>query len=102
MFGACALLVMAAKPDTTIDEATARELAIQQYNKLFVGKYFFNPVDKKHHKFPELDAKYFHEAKVKDGCWQLAGAPPAGLFVFANVSLDGKWVQLTSVGNSVK
>jgi hypothetical protein len=67
-----------------------------------LDKYFFNPVDKKHHRFPTLDAKYFHEAEVKEGCWQLAGAPPAGLFVFAKVSLDGKWVQLTSVGNSVK
>ena len=87
-----------AKPESTIDENTARKLAIEQYNKLFCDKYILNPLDAKHHKFPELDAKYFYKAEIKDGCWQLAGAPPAGWFVLARVSLDGKWVQLTSVG----
>lgn len=81
-----------------IDEATARKLAIQQYHKLFSDKYFFNPVDKKHHKFPKLNGAYFHKADLKDGCWQLAGDPPAGVHVYAKVSAGGKWVQLTRVG----
>jgi hypothetical protein len=102
MLGACGMLIAADKPQSTVDEATARTLAIAQYNKLFRDKYTLNPVDSKHHKFPVLDAKYFHKAEIKDGCWQLAGAPPAGWFVFARVSLDGKWVQLTSVGFAAK
>ena len=84
--------------NSVIDEAGARALAIEQYHRLFLDKYFFNPVDRKHHKFPKLDAKFFHKVEIKDGCWQLAGDPPAGIHVYAKVSLDAKFVQLTRVG----
>jgi len=96
------LLIAASVPDSKIDEGTARNLAIDQYNQLFCDKYILNSADSKYHQFPQLDTNYFHKAEIKDGCWQLAGTPPAGWFVSARVSLDGKWVQLTSVGFSTK
>jgi hypothetical protein len=95
---AIACVLFAGTPDGDIDETAARKLAIQQYHKLFLDKYFFNPVDKEHYKFPELDAKFFHKAEVKDGCWWFVGDPPAGVYVYAKVDLKGRWVQLTRVG----
>lgn len=95
-------LMAADKPSSAIDEKTARQLAIEQYNQLFGDKYMLNPVDNTYQKCPKLDPTYFHEAKIKDGCWQVAGSPPVGWFVFAKVSMDGKWVQVTSVGFAVK
>ncbi len=97
---ACGVLIAADRPKAGVDEAAARKLAIEQYNKLFGDKYILNPVDSKYHRFPKLDANYFHHAEIKDGCWQLTGAPPAGWYVVAKVSLDGRWVQLTSAGFS--
>lgn len=98
----CGLVIAAAEPKSAIDENAARKLAIDQYNQLFKDKFILSPVDAKHHQFPQLDAEYFHKAEIKDGCWQLAGDPPAGWFVYAKVSLDGKWVQLTSAGFSTE
>jgi len=94
----CGSLVAATPSETQIDENTARKLAIDQYNQLFKDKFILNPLDKKHHQFPTFEAKSFRVAEVKDGCWQLALDPPAGWFVYAKVSLDGKWIQITSAG----
>lgn len=88
----------AAEVAGNIAEATARQLAIDQYNQLFKDK--FISVDEEHHQFPQLDAKFFHVAEIKHGCWELAGDPSAGWYVYAKVSLDGKLVQLTRVGFS--
>jgi hypothetical protein len=96
--GGTLVLIGYIKKTEQIDEVVARKLAIQQYHKLFFDKYYFNPVDKKHHKFPKLDGKFFHKAKLQGGAWQLAGDPPAGVHVYAKVSIDGKWVQLSRVG----
>lgn len=98
LLAVCGSVIAAANPESTIDERAARKLAIAQYNQLFHDKFILNPVDSQYHKFPKLDAKYFHEAKIKDGCWQLIGSPPAGWYVVAKVSLDGDWVQLTNAG----
>ena len=98
----CGLVIAAAEPKSAIDEKTARTLAIDQYNQLFKDKFILNPVDSKYHQFPQFDAKSFRSAEVKDGCWQLALDPPAGWFIYAKVSLDGKWVQLTSAGFSTE
>ena len=98
----CGLFIAAIPPESKIDENTARKLAIDQYNQLFRDKFLFNSADSKYQQFPQLDANYFHKVEIKDGCWQLIAAPPAGWFVFAKVSMDGKWVQLTSVGYAIK
>lgn len=98
LLAACGSVVAAARGDSSIDESAARKLAIAQYNQLFRDKFILNPADSQYKRFPELDATYFHEAKIKDGCWQLTGFPPAGWYVVAKVSLDGEWVQLTSAG----
>jgi len=94
----CGLLVAATPSGTQVDEDTVRKLVSNQYNQLFKDKFILNPVDKKHHQFPTFEAKSFRVAEVRDGCWQLALDPPAGWFVYAKVSLDGKWVQITSAG----
>jgi len=85
---------------SAINAIEARKRAIAQYNLLFRDKFFFNPVDHKYEQFPELMDKQFYNAELKDGYWQLTGEPPAGVYVNAKVSADGKWVQLTSVGFS--
>jgi len=98
LLAVCGLFVAATPSGQQIDENMARKLAIDQYNQLFKDKYILNPVDSKHHLFPTFEAKSFRVAEVKDGCWQLALDPPAGWFVYAKVSLDGKWIQITSAG----
>ena len=98
----CGLLVAATPSGNQIDENAARTLAINQYNQLFKDKFILNPVDNKHHQFPTFEATSFRVAEIKDGCWQLALDPPAGWFVYAKVSLDGKWVQITSAGFSAE
>lgn len=98
LLAGCALFMAAMPPESKIDENAARKLAIEQYNHLFKDKYILNPVDSKYHQCPTLDSKSFRTAEVKGGCWQLARDPPAGWFVYARVSLDGKWVQITSAG----
>jgi hypothetical protein len=98
LLAVCGIFVAATPSGSQIDENAARKLAIDQYNHLFKDKFILNPVDKKHHPLPALEAKSFRVAEVKDGCWQLALDPPAGWFVYAKVSLDGKWVQITSAG----
>ncbi len=98
----CGLFIAAAPLKNGIDENTARKLAVEQYNQLFKDKYLLGPVDSKYLQCPTLDAKSFRVAEVKDGCWQLALDPPAGWFVYAKVSLDGKWVQITRVGLSLE
>jgi len=60
------------------------------------------PGELQYYQFPELAANYFHKAELKDGVWLLEGAPPDGIFVFAKVSADGKWVQMTRVGFAPK
>ena len=98
LLAVCGLVVAATPTVSHIDESTARKLAIDQYNQLFKDKFILNPVDSKYHQCPTFNTKSFRTAEIKDGCWQLALDPPAGWFVYAKVSLDGKWVQITSAG----
>ena len=98
LLGACCLLIAATALEPAIDEKAARKLAIEEYNQLFRDKFIRNAANSQYLQFPQLDAKYFRWAEIKDGCWELTGDPPAGWFVHAKVSLDGKWVQLTSAG----
>lgn len=96
LLAVCGLVVTATPSGSQIDEGTARKLAIDQYNHLFKDKFVL--IDSKYLQFPEFDAKSFRTAEIKNGCWELALDPPAGWFVYAKVSLDGKWVQITSSG----
>ena len=91
-------LLAASAQSSAISEMDARELAIKQYRHLFSDKFYFNPVNKSYRPFPPLDASWFHKAQFESSVWTLAGDPPAGVFVYARVSADGKWVQLDRVG----
>jgi hypothetical protein len=99
LIGLCALLVAAESSPSSINEKTARRLAVDQYNHLFGGAYLsLKPSTCV--PFPHYDAGCFHDVRIKDGCWNLVMDPPQGWYLLAKVSLDGKWVQITSAGFS--
>ena len=93
-----ATTVLAEIPDTVIPEDIARDLAIKRYNELFHDKYHLNPIDNKYYLFPELPPSYFHKAELREGNWYLEGDPPAGYFIYATVTGDGRHIELTRVG----
>ncbi len=94
----CILMIAAESTQSTVDEKTARKLAAEQYNQLFLGAYLL--LGSNYIQFPKLDPTSFDTVKVKDGCWQVVMDPPQGWYVDSKVSLDGKWVQITRAGFS--
>ena len=85
-----------------IDKTEACKICAAHYNKLFEDKYWLNPINNKYYKFLQIDENSFTTIIYKNECWNLKVDPPAGPYIIAIVSPDGKFVQFQDVGFSLE
>jgi hypothetical protein len=54
----------------------AKELALDQYRRLFEDKFLLNPVDGKYYPFPALSVQEFTQSEAQGDVWIVRAAPP--------------------------
>jgi hypothetical protein len=81
----------------SINDLRAKELALDQYRRLFEDKFLLNPVDGKYYPFPALSVQEFTQSEAQGDVWIVRAAPPSGVSVEARVDKAGRWTELRQV-----
>ncbi len=83
--------------ENSIDRNRAEELALNHYNKIFVGLSFTNRVDGDNYKFPELKPGSFRATGEIGNYWIVVYEPLAGPQLIMKVSKIDEFIQIEKV-----
>jgi hypothetical protein len=87
----------ASQQPIAINELRVRELALDQYRRLFADKFLLNPVDGKYYPFPALSVQELTHVEAQGDAWIVRATPPSGVSLEARVDKAGRWTELRQV-----